>query len=68
MEFVHNKVCNGRSYKMLTVLEYIRYALAVVVRIRISATVAPEALYPLLLRPGADKGRHETRMDLSRPL
>lgn len=35
MDFVHDKLSNGRSYKMLTVLdEYTRQALAVVVRTR----------------------------------
>ena len=48
---VHDKLDNGRSYKMLTVLdEYTRQALAVTVRTRMTADDVLEALYPLLLR------------------
>ena len=44
---------NGRSYKMLTVLdEYTRQALAVTVRPRFGADDVLEALNPLLLRHG----------------
>jgi transposase InsO family protein len=54
IDFVHDKLCNGRSYKMLTVLdEYTRQALAVTVRTRMTADDVLEALYPLLLRHGA---------------
>ena len=53
IDFVHDKLCNGRSYKMLTVLdEYTRQALAVIVRVRMGADDVLEALYPLLLRYG----------------
>ena len=53
IDFVHDKLCNGRSYKMLTVLdEYTRQALAVAVRTRMGADDVLEALYPLLLRHG----------------
>ena len=51
IDFVHDKLDNGRSYKMLTVLdEYTRQALAVTVRTRMRADDVLEALYPLLLR------------------
>jgi hypothetical protein len=41
---------NGRTYKMLTVLdEFTRQALAVTVRTRMGADDVLEALYPLLL-------------------
>ena len=53
LDFVHDKLDNGRSYKMLTVLdEYTRQALAVTVRTRMGADDVLEALYPLLLRHG----------------
>ena len=53
IDFVHDKLDNGRSYKMLTVLdEYTRQALAVTVRTRMRADDVLEALYPLLLRHG----------------
>ena len=53
VDFVHDKLSNGRSYKMLTVLdEYTRQALAVAVRTRMGADDVLEALYPLLLRHG----------------
>ena len=56
IDFVHDKLCNGRSYKMLTVLdEYTRQALAVAVRTRMGAEDVLEALYPLLLRYGTPK-------------
>ena len=51
IDFVHDKLDSGRSYKMLTVLdEYTRQALAVAVRTRMGADDVLEALYPLLLR------------------
>ncbi len=51
---MHDKLSNGRSYKMLTVLdEFARQALAVTVRTRIGADDVLEALYPLLLRHGS---------------
>jgi len=53
IDFVHDKLSNGRSYKMLTVLdEYTRQALAVTVRPRMTAEDVLEVLYPLLLRHG----------------
>ena len=53
IDFVHDKLDNGRSYKMLTVLdEYTRQVLAVTVRTRMRADDVLEALYPLLLRHG----------------
>jgi transposase InsO family protein len=52
--FVHDKLNNGRSFKMLTVLdEYTRQALALTVCNRMSTDDVLEALYPLLLRHGA---------------
>ena len=51
IDFVHDKLSNGRPYKMLTVLdEYTRQALAVTVRPRMTAEDVLEVLYPLLLR------------------
>ena len=48
-----DKLCNGRSYKMLTVLdEYTRQALAVIVCVRMGTDDVLEVLYPLLLRYG----------------
>ena len=59
IDFVHDKLCNGRSYKMLTVLdEYTRQALAVAVRTRMGADDVLEALYPLLLRHGTPEYIH----------
>ena len=53
IDFVHDKLSNGRGYKMLTVLdEYTRQALAVTVATRMGAEEVLEALYPLLLRHG----------------
>ena len=53
IDFVHDKLSNGRSYKMLTVLdEFTRQALAVKVRTKMGAEDVLEALYPLLLRHG----------------
>ena len=54
IDFVHDKLSNGRSYKMLTVLdEYTRQALAVTVRTKMGAEDVLEAIYPLLLRHGS---------------
>ena len=59
IDFVHDKLDNGRSYKMLTVLdEYTRQALAVTVRTRMRADDVLEALYSLLLRHGTPKYTH----------
>lgn len=53
IDFVHDKLSNGRSYKMLTVLdEYTREALCVAVNTRMGANEVLEALYPLLLKHG----------------
>ena len=53
IEFVQDKLSNGRPYKMLTVLdEYTREALCVAVATRMGAADVLEALYPLLLRHG----------------
>ncbi len=53
IDFVHDKLSNGRSYKMLTILdEFTRQALAVTVRTRMGAEDVLEALYPLLLKYG----------------
>ena len=53
IDFVHDKLSNGRAYKMLTVLdEYSREALCVTVRPKMNAADVLEALYPLLLKRG----------------
>ena len=53
VDFVHDRLSNGRPYKMLTVLdEYTRQALCVVARPMIGSAEVLEALYPLLLRHG----------------
>ena len=53
VDFVHDKLSNGRSYKMLTVLdEYTRQALAVEVRTRMGSEDVLEVLYQLFLRHG----------------
>ena len=53
IDFVHDKLSNGRSYKMLTVLdEYTRQALCVEVTARMGSAEVLEALYPLLLKHG----------------
>jgi transposase InsO family protein len=53
VDFVHDRLSNGRPYKMLTVLdEYTRQALCVAVRPRMGSAEVLEALYPLLLRHG----------------
>ena len=53
VDFVHDRLSNGRPYRMLTVLdEYTREALCVEVRTRMGAADVLEALYPLLLRHG----------------
>ncbi len=54
IDVVHDKLSNGRSDKMLTVLdEFTRRALAVVIRTKMGADDVLEALYPLLLRHGS---------------
>ena len=53
VDFVHDRLSNGRPYKMLTVLdEYTPQALCVVARPRMGSAEVLEALYPLLLRHG----------------
>ena len=53
VDFVHDKLSSGRSYKMLTVLdEYTRQALCVEVKPRMGSADVLEALYPLLLKHG----------------
>jgi transposase InsO family protein len=51
VDLVHDRLSNGRPYKMLTVLdEYTRQALGVAVRTRMRSSEVLEALYPLLLK------------------
>ena len=51
IDFVHDKLSNGRPYKMLTVLdEYTREALAVTVANKMGSSEVLEALYPILLK------------------
>ena len=53
-DYVHDKLSNGRSYKMLTVLdEFTRQALAAVVHTKMGADDVLEALYPRLLKRGS---------------
>ena len=53
IDFVHDRLSNGRPYKMLTVLdEYTREALCVNVATRMGSAEVLEALYPLLLSRG----------------
>ena len=53
IDFVHDKLSNGRPYKMLTVLdEYTREALAVTVANKMGSSEVLEALYPLVLKRG----------------
>lgn len=53
IDFVHDKLSNGRPYKMLTVLdEYTRQALSIAVRTRMGSAEVLEELYPLLLKHG----------------
>ena len=53
IDFVHDRLSNGRSYKMLTVLdEYTREALCVTVKSRMGNAEVLEALYPLFLTRG----------------
>ena len=56
IDFVHDKLSNGRPYKMLTVLdEYTREALSVTVGTKMGATEVLEALYPLLSSNAANR-------------
>ena len=53
IDFVHDKLSSGRSYKMLTVLdEYTREALCVAARPKMGAVEVLEALHPLFLKHG----------------
>jgi transposase InsO family protein len=53
IDFVHDRLSNGRSYKMLTVVdEYTREALCVSVAARMGSAEVLDALYPLLLKRG----------------
>ena len=53
VDFVHDRLSNGRKYKMLTVIdEYTREALCVAASPKMSASDVLEALYPLLLKHG----------------
>ena len=53
IDFVHDKLSNGRPYKMLTVLdEYTRQGLRVAVAFKMGSADVLEALYPLLLEHG----------------
>lgn len=53
IDFVHDKLSNGRPYKMLTVMdEYTRQALAVHVGTKLGSAEVLEALYPLIIRYG----------------
>ena len=53
IDFVHDRLANGRPYKMLTVLdEYTREALCVRVATSMTSADVLEALYPLLLQRG----------------
>lgn len=53
IDFVHDRLSNGRPYKMLTVLdEFTREALSVTVAVRMGAADVLETLYPLFLARG----------------
>lgn len=54
VDFVHDRLSNGRPYKMLTVLdEYTREALCVRVAANMGSSEVLEALYTLILKRGA---------------
>jgi len=51
IDFVHDKLSNGRNYKMLTVIdEYTREALCVAVRPKINAHDVLDVLFDLILK------------------
>jgi len=51
IDFVHDRLSNGRPYKMLTVIdEYTRQALCVAVKPKMGNADVLEALYPLFLQ------------------
>jgi putative transposase len=53
IDFVHDKLSNGRPYKLLIVLdEYTRQGLRVAVAFKMGSADVLEALYPLLLKHG----------------
>lgn len=53
VDFVHDRLSNGRLYKMLTVIdEYTREALTVSIHTKMNGEDVLEALYPLLLKHG----------------
>ena len=53
IDFVHDKLSNGRAYKMLTVLdEYSRQGLSVAAKFTMGSADVLEVLYPLLLKHG----------------
>lgn len=53
IDFVHDKLSNGRPYKMLEVMgEYTRQALTVHVRTKLGSAEVLEALYPLIIKHG----------------
>lgn len=53
IDFVHDKLSNGRPYKMLTVIdEYTRQALAVHIGTKLGSVEVLEALYPLIIEHG----------------
>ncbi|MDA8943031.1 integrase core domain-containing protein [Alphaproteobacteria bacterium] len=53
IDFIHDHLSNGRSYKMLTVLdECTREALCVAVRSKITANDILDALHPVLMKHG----------------
>lgn len=71
VDFVHDKLSNGRPYKMLTVIdEYTREALVVSVKPKMGAADVLEALYPLILKRGkpdfirSDNGKEFTAQAL----
>jgi transposase InsO family protein len=53
IDFVHDKLSNGRRYKMLTVMdEYTRQAFTVHVGTKLGSAEVLEALYPLIIKHG----------------
>lgn len=56
IDFVHDKLSNGRNYKMLTVLdEYTREALCVAVRPKMNANDVLDSLFQLIIKRGKPK-------------
>ena len=53
IEFIHDKLRNGRSYKILKVLDiYTHETLCVAVRSKVNANDVLEALHPLFMKHG----------------